>query len=163
MLPPVRFNTPNQIAVGDINSDNRPDLVFSRYLDEPEAKLGLIFQQPNGLLSSSQNLSDPLFIRPTAISISDINFDGLNDILVINTGYPRSGISAFTQNQNNTFDSPIYYPIPIINNVSGHSITNVDTDQDGKPDVFAFASWDGYILFLKPILGYELYMPLIIR
>ena len=161
LLPPARASGPNTLVAGDLNSDNRPDLAISYYDNEPEARLELFYQADDGMISDRKILSGPHYNSPDDIAIADLNFDGLNDLLVMNAG--GFGISAFTQNEAHTFDPPVFYAWYLWNNVYSHSIAQVDTDGDGKEDVFAYASRDNYVLFLKPIIIYETYLPVVGR
>jgi hypothetical protein len=159
MLPTVMFDYPRAMVAGDLNGDNLPDIVMSHPVNAPLAKLGLISQLPNGFMADRRILSAHNYDSPGDIAVSDLNLDGLNDVLVMNSGgFP---ISVFTQDKQHLIDPPIYYDIYIWGNSFGHTIAGVDTNSDGKPDVFANATPDNYILFLKVIPNNDIFLPIV--
>ncbi len=161
LLPTIMYANIHTIAAGDIDNNSKPDIVMSHPDNVPEARMGLVYQQPDGTMAESIILSDRKYNLPGSFVISDLNFDGLNDLLVFNFGY--FGTTVFTQNKQHTFDSALYYNLFTGNQDFGHSVTKIDTNHDNKPDIFVYVTNDNRVLFIKPLVTSDLFLPLIKR
>jgi hypothetical protein len=150
-------SVPGGMDTGDLNQDGIPDLLFSHSGMRLSARLSLFYQQPGGGLSPRSLLSDLEFGLPGAAAIADMNFDGLNDIMIQNTG--GNPMTIFTQNAQGTFDPPVYYPSTNWNRTSQNAV-RIDADQDGSPEIFVYATQDNYLLFIKTVPYYETFIPL---
>jgi hypothetical protein len=160
MLTGSFLPTPTDLQIGDVNSDGRPDVILSVSGNYPHGVLGIIPQQADGSLGNRILLSAPYYERPGGLAIADLNNDHLNDLLVMNSW---KYFSVFTQNQTNTFDPVLLYSLPTINNFSAHRVAQIDDDHDGAPEAFGIASPDDYLVFLKPFLPNNIYLPLVER
>jgi hypothetical protein len=166
LLKPAAFTPipgPDDVQVGDVNGDGRPDIVLSHAANSPIGKLAIILQQPDGSLGSRTLLSDAGalgFDLPGGLALTDLNGDQRTDILVMN-GWLY--FSAFTQNQAHTFD-PIWrsYTVATLNRYTPHCVAVLDENNDGVPEVIGMASPDGYLLFLKPLTKHAA-LPLVQR
>ena len=113
-------SSPNAVAVGDLDGfDSYPDLAVPVNSGDI-----LVFQNSAGSFGSPSSVNGGFV--PSAISISDMNVDGHNDLVV--TGI---GVSVFMGLGNASFDPPVTttlsYTLPYM--------TTAFIDHDGYPDV----------------------------
>ena len=80
------------VILGDINSDNRPDLVYSLYvgMDESSEYIGILPQSETGIFDASifYNVYYPPIID---MAVADVTGDGLDDLLILH-GTPHTGL-----------------------------------------------------------------------
>jgi hypothetical protein len=119
----------NDVAVGDVNNDGIPDLVFAAYnggTNWIQVALGNgdgTFATPQTVITTSGN-------GGPAVSLADLNGDGNLDIIGANWG--GAGLAVFLGNGNGTFGAEQDYPVD-----SGYanSIATGDFNGDGKLDI----------------------------
>lgn len=116
---------PTSLAVGDVNSDGRNDVVVGHMDDS----IGVFLQGPEGRLQDVVAYSTDGG-RSDGVAIADVNGDGRNDIAVSFWGGPR--IAIFHQNAQGTFDPPVSYASQ---NGGYDEITAGDVNHDGDADV----------------------------
>lgn len=75
------------VAVADLNQDDLPDVVISG------AQVAVFFQEPSGGMFAPAVLFDT-GIRPGAATATDMNGDGINDLVVAHRGNESDGSSA---------------------------------------------------------------------
>ena len=138
-------------AVGDLNGDGKNDVVA---LDPGNNGTMNVFLQNNGGTLDPPILSVPFFAPPYGVEITDINGDGLNDILgdQVNPGVPAMGsVYVLYQAVNHTFQNPIAYSFPTISgggSIEHQALAVGDITGDGKPD--AVMTWQDEGLFVLP-------------
>lgn len=134
------------VAVGDINSDSRNDVV---------AVTSLLFGETNGLYVFTQNESGALNdatiytdpSSPFSVAIGDLNSDLKNDVAV---SYPSlNSVAVYIQNVAGTLDAPVFYSVGSWPN----SIKIADVNDDGMNDVIASNASSDYISILKQNVG----------
>ncbi len=147
------------IAIGDINGDMRMDIIMADENGVPDGKLTLLYQLKNGSLSTNYNVSDKSLNYPGKILYTDLNFDGLPDILSIGTA--GFSWSVFTQNQAHTLDPVIYYSLGGWNITFGQTVAMIDNNHDGAADLIAWADELSYLRLLKPVELKQAFLPVI--
>lgn len=84
-LPPVTYATQagaQDVAIGDLNGDNKPDLVVANLGPSPTGSVSVLLQDPANpgrFLSATSYLG---FGQPLGVAIADLNNDGHPDIAV---------------------------------------------------------------------------------
>ncbi len=126
-------------ALGDLNSDNKLDLVCTGETSASQAQFSVSLGNGDGSFSSPTilNLSGGDTIRSSGVALADFNGDGKVDLALTN---PSSISGIFFGKGDGTFSSVVSnttsFPNDIINLYlnNGPSIA-VDLNKDGKPDI----------------------------
>jgi hypothetical protein len=106
VLIPTRFPAAGAVAIGDVNSDGRNDLlVTTRDYDPPEENYSLLvfIQNASGALGSPVRYPFP---NGSSLGIGDMNHDGRNDVVMT---LPH-GIGVLYQNDSGGLGPVVEYP-----------------------------------------------------
>jgi hypothetical protein len=148
--PGVSFRTgssPEEVAIGDLNNDGKPDLAVTDILDNT-----LSILENKGTISTIAFNAKVDFIaesKPSELEISDLDLDGKADIIVANAN--ASSISVFRNISsgainNNSMAARFNYSDVSYNGRKFLSIGDMNTD--GRPDIiFGVASNDYIAVF----------------
>ena len=129
------------IAVGDLNGDGIPDIVFA------SGAVGYDVGTVDVLLGNKAGgFSAPLAIRsgldPTSVAIADVNGDGHADLIVGDAGdqYITGGVDVLLGNGAGAFSDTGNAAIEYTANASVTSVSVEDVNGDGHPDIVATSS-----------------------
>ena len=116
------------LAVGDVNRDGRPDLVFSASDGTVRVSLG------NGAGGFGGTFTLPGFVAPSAVALADINRDGVLDLVVLDGGTGTLSVSPGLGN--GTFAAAASVPAGL--NPAAFAIG--DVNGDGRLDLVVFSA-----------------------
>jgi len=119
---------PNAIAVADVNSDNKPDIVVA---NQGASGVGVLFNAGNGTFLSVTAYSSGTFSAPRGVAVVDVNGDNKPDIITANTGLSTVGV--FINAGNGTFRNVATYSSGAASAARGVAV--VDVNGDNKPDI----------------------------
>ncbi len=122
---------PGAVAIGDLNSDGRPDLAVAQ---SGNGWVTAYLNNGNGMFDSGTNYVSHAGV--SHISVADLNIDGWADIAVAD-GCSRS-MSVLLNNRNGTFGAYVSYETGIC----GTSVAPSDVNRDGKIDLVVADSGD---------------------
>lgn len=128
-IPASVVSGSGQIKCGDINGDARPDVILSEFEDSR------VYIYLNG--GSSHTLTLPSIpgsdqrAQAKRIEISDIDLDGLSDIIVSNNG--QDNVTVFHQNVSTTGLS--FSPVPVNTGFQTDGLAVVDLNNDGYSEI----------------------------
>lgn len=122
-------------AIGDINNDSLPDMVYQYDYDHLDTNIFININNQGNFITDSLQLTYPKYDEYKTlhdVTIGDYDMDGANDIL---------GLNIFTdsiyiwKNQNMKFESPV----KIKTNEYLRSLKFVDLNCDGNKEILVFA------------------------
>jgi len=138
------------MAVGDVNSDGRPDIVFAGGGPFGVRNISFVYGQPvGGTLSLTYGFG--VEDKTVGVSVSDLDADGDKDLAIafLDTTTPtRHSLQVFRNNGTGAFTAVpkifLEYPFP------PQSLTIGDFNNDGKQDLAALVSsvYDGGIMVM---------------
>jgi hypothetical protein len=120
---------PRYVTLGDMNSDGRPDLVFSHSSNQ----LSVLLNQGDGKFAPGSNydLSTDAF----AVNVADVNRDQRNDLVVATV----ESVTVLLNGKTGFAPAP---GSPFRAGPGAYHLATGDVNQDGKPDVVA-SSFEG--------------------
>jgi hypothetical protein len=101
---PVTYPTPGQsidVAVADLNNDNKPDLVVANLLPAGTGSVSVLLQTNAGAFGSATNY--PALGQPLSVAIADLNHDGHPDIAIADG--PSAGVLMQSATSPGTFSA----------------------------------------------------------
>lgn len=122
----------NAIAIGDVNSDGRVDVVVSLGGNN-DSSIAILHQTASGTLDAPILL--PSYDIPGAIQIGDVNNDGRADVVVQHRGWSRIGI--YRQQDDGTLEQEHLYPFDYNGSNDPQNFAIGDINGDGWNDVVA--------------------------
>lgn len=122
----VGASYPNSVAIGDVNGDNKPDIVTTDAgINSVSVLLG------NGLGAFGlPNVIGVGAVQPLSVVLEDVNDDG--DLDIITADAASSAVSVLLGNGAGAFGSPGVFNVGAAN---PHSVVVMDVNGDGKHDI----------------------------
>ena len=146
------------IAVGDVTGDRRPDVVsFNLYEGDPaiDYRVRIYASTPEGDLALlpplpfNIGLSDiPQHYSSGGMAVADFNRDGTDDI-VISYSY---GLALFTADGKGGFTRRSFR-MPAVHKLKANGMAVLDVDRDGALDVIQFAAQRENTLYINDRAG----------
>ena len=130
-------------ALGDLNGDGRTDIAVADPGNGP--KLNIFYQNGNGTLTGPTVLTHTIN-NHDEIDIADMNSDGLNDIVIFNSG---NTVSILYQTDNHGFPyyKAYYLPTSSSGGTTVHQALSIgDVTGDGYADIVT--SWSNEGIFV---------------
>ena len=126
------------VAIGDVNGDGLKDLVFRMFLSRtnyvPSTELGIVYQQPAGVLAPAVTLSPQTGINTEVLAIARYDTNALVDIVEFFT--PSS--TSYQAKVTTSLQNPLGSFTAVDTSLSGvHGIDGgvvADLNGDGRPD-----------------------------
>ncbi len=115
------------IAIGDVNGDGRPDIVAA--IGDYPQQICVFLQQPDGSFAPCVYL--PTYSSPSAVRLADIDGDGRLDVVVEYMGWNSFGV--FSQRADGTLAPEANYVAPYGSSMPSFAIG--DLTGDGRADV----------------------------
>lgn len=132
------------IAVGDINNDDRNDVLGSESFNSPNAYVS-IWQQD----SATHLLQNPVFLsaydEPEAIEIADLNNDSKNEIVALHGGW--YAVTIYEQDATGNYGSYTSLTIPYATSYKPQGLSIGDFNNDEKKDI-AIADYNNGLIVL---------------
>lgn len=127
------------VAMGDVNGDGRSDLAFRMGISSVNyvwtKALGIVYQQPGGVLAPAVTMSTVTGLNTMVLAISDYDNNGLLDVVEAfnpaEEGYPAK-VSTLLQDPLDTFSSPLDTSLETVNGRNDGVVE--DLNGDGLPD-----------------------------
>jgi len=119
------------IGLGDITGDGKNDVVMSYGGNKPYAQIAVFEQGGEGTLLDAVSYS--AYDNPEPLEVTDVNGDGLVDVIVAHLG---DEVSAYAQHSNGVLGTYNLYPLPQRSDINGPQAFSIgDINNDGLPDV----------------------------
>ena len=137
-------NNPQGIAMGDLNSDGRPDVVVANFNDNT---VSVLVANIDG--SYQAHVDYQVGTGPIAVAVGDMNNDGKMDVVVVNNNCPSSpcssvgSVSVLLGNGDGTLQTHVDRNV----GNSPNALALGDVNKDGKLDVLVSNGQDGTMGF----------------
>jgi len=118
------------IGVGDINNDEKQDVVASFGGNSPSSFIATFPQNATGALDPAAN--HPAYDIPEPVEVGDVDLDQRQDILVAHGGWQALGV--FIQGRGG-LQAYELYPLPYASHYNPHGLDVGDFNSDGADDV----------------------------
>ncbi len=123
---------PRVAAIGDINSDGRPDIVTANYGSNTISVL-LSTTPPTSIPSFSSKVDFATGPHPASVAVADLNGDGKPDIVVVSVD--DSTVSVFVNTTSQGASTPSFVKNNFHTGAAPVSVVVADINGDGKPDI----------------------------
>jgi hypothetical protein len=122
------YSAPADVAVGDVNSDGKPDIITANYNN---ATVGIFINNGNGTFQPIITYSAGPNCNPISVVATDVNGDGKADIITGN--YFGNAAGVLLNDGYGSFQPIVLYPTSIGDHT--HNVAVADLNSDGRPDI----------------------------
>lgn len=144
--PPFSYDTGlellNNMAIGDLNGDNRPDLAITAGGNYP-ADLAIHYKNNN-----TWHFNNPVVLTaydiPEPVAINDLNCDGKNEIIIAHRGW--HALTVYEQDQSGNYGNYTRFANTMGEDYCMYSMDIGDLNSDGMQDV-ALVTYNLIILY----------------
>jgi hypothetical protein len=131
------------IAIGDINSDGKNEMVLLNSQNKPRASIIIYGQSGDGTLKRIGSL--PTYDIPLCVRIADVNGDGENDVVVAHHGWEKVGV--YSQGLDHNLMSEVLYDTPYLQYIDSNAMQIDDINSDGNLEIILGAYEGLYVLY----------------
>ena len=130
------------VAIGDLNSDGRNDVVATSGGNSPSTTMAVFYQSNDGKLEAMTSIDT--YEVPAAVRIADVNGDGRADVIVEHSGWFTFGVCL--QQANAALAAEQRFEAPYGGALSPQVMAVGDVNRDGRSDVLIA----GFVLLQRP-------------
>ncbi|GAB4205916.1 MAG: hypothetical protein OHK0022_32460 [Roseiflexaceae bacterium] len=120
------------VAVGDVTGDGRADVVVGAGGNIPDALINIFPQSAGGLLATTP-ITLSAWHLPEAVAVADLNHDGRNDIVALNSGW--MALTLYLGQADGSMAAYESYPLPYSAQYRPETLAITDLNGDGGLDV----------------------------
>jgi hypothetical protein len=127
-----------RVAIGNVNGDDLNDLVFRMFLSQTDfvqsTALGVVYQQPGGVLAPAVSLSPQTGLNTATLAIAHYDGNGLADVVEFFTPGStqfQAKLTTLLQTQPDSL-AAVDTSLAGVNGIDGGVVA--DLDGDGRPD-----------------------------
>lgn len=135
----------HSIAIGDLNSDGKNDVVLAYGGNRPSSHIAVLYQNGTGTLDPP--VSFDAYDIPEAVAVGDVNGDGRDDVVTLHGGWMAAGI--FIQDENRALSPYVLVHIPYSSHYDPDGLAIGDVNGDGKNDLVVADPVNGLVILYK--------------
>ena len=131
-------SSPRSVAIGDVNGDNKPDIIVA---NSATNNVGVLLNMGNLVFTTPMMYSTGSYSYPYCVQTVDVNGDNKPDIIVANSY--TSNVGVLLNKGNGTFSRQTTYSTG--DSSSPQSVTTADVNGDNKPDIIVANFYTGNV------------------
>jgi len=133
------------IAIGDLNNDNRNDLVATMGGNSGSSKMVMWFQDTVTALLQEPPQEFAVYDIPEPVEIADLNCDGKNEVIIAHGGWVK--MSVFEQGNQSQYSIEQRFDVPYASHYEPQGMSIGDFTGDGRKDI-AIADYNHGLILL---------------
>jgi hypothetical protein len=141
------FKLTHGIGLGDVTGDGRNDVVASYGGNAPSSMIAVFAQTAGGTLAAPVSYAS--FDIPEPVEVGDLDFDGLNEVVVAHGGWSIVGV--YGGRADGTLDPESRNAVTYASHYNPQGLAIGDINGDGSPDVIEADYNYGLIVLLNAL------------